>query len=312
MISVKNLTKQYKKSQKKAVDDISFSVNKGEYFTLLGPNGAGKTTTISILTTTLAKTSGEIYMAGFDLDQNPSQVRKSIGVIFQNPSLDRNLSAEENVRFHAFLYGLYQFKPSFKLMPKIYQDQVMQLAELLDIKDSMFKPIHTFSGGMKRKLEIVRSLMHNPKILFLDEPTSGLDPVSRKNLWQYIRQIREKENTTIFLTTHYLEEAEESDTVCIINEGKIISLGTPKEIKNKLTQSYMKISTEHKNKLIKELKKLNYDYIDEGDITINFSSEAEIHQILRSIETPLSNINIHNPTLEEAYLNLIDESGKNI
>lgn len=234
IISVSHLSKRYKKADKSAVDDISFSVQPGEFFALLGPNGAGKTTTISILTTTLAKTSGEVQIAGFDVDRQSAQVRKNIGIIFQNPSIDLNLSAEENLRFHAILYGLYPFAASYSLMPAEYKSQVMQLSEVLGIKNDLFKPVKTFSGGMKRKLEIIRSLMHHPKVLFLDEPTSGLDPASRRTLWQYLRDIRKQQNTTIFLTTHYLEEAESADRVCIINEGKIAFLGTIPQIKKQL------------------------------------------------------------------------------
>lgn len=238
VIEVKNLVKRYKKSQTNAVDDISFDVDEGEFFTFLGPNGAGKTTTISILTTLLSKTSGEVKVAGFDSDKQSSKVRKNIGIIFQNPSIDLNLSAEENIRFHSILYGLYNFAPAFRLMPKSYQNRVLELAKILGIEKDLFKPVKTFSGGMKRKLEILRSLMHKPKVLFLDEPSVGLDPLSRKNLWEYINSVRKKEKTTVFLTTHYLDEAEDADKVCIINHGKIVAFGKPSDIKKRLTTTY--------------------------------------------------------------------------
>lgn len=244
IIEVKNLVKRYKGSKVNAVDDISFYVEEGAFFSLLGPNGAGKTTAISILTTLLSKTSGEVTIAGFDVEREPSKVRQIIGVIFQNPSLDLNLTAEENIRFHSNLYNLYPYRPSFKLMDKEYQDEVMKLAEILEIKKSLFNPVKTLSGGMKRKLEIIRSLMHKPKVLFLDEPTTGLDPVSRRNLWQYLKEIRKKTNTTIFLTTHYLEEAEGSNYVVIIDNGKIVAKGSPLEIEKKgqsLEEAYVDI-----------------------------------------------------------------------
>lgn len=234
VIKVINLVKRYKKADKNAVDDVSFDVNSGEFFALLGPNGAGKTTIINVLTTTLSKTSGSVEIAGYNLDKNPSEVRRNIGVIFQKPSLDLNLTAEENLRFHTILYGLYSFKPFFSLMPEDYKKRVYELADVLGIKKDLFKPIKTFSGGMQRKLEIIRTLMHKPKVLFLDEPTSGLDPLSRKSLWEYLKEVRKQENTTIFLTTHYLEEAENADKVCIINEGKVVAYGTPEEIKTNL------------------------------------------------------------------------------
>ncbi|HEX6977361.1 MAG TPA: ATP-binding cassette domain-containing protein [Patescibacteria group bacterium] len=243
-IEVKNLVKKYKKAKINAVDNISFNVKEGEFFAFLGPNGAGKTTTISILTTTLSKTTGKVTIAGFNLDKEGKMVRQNIGVIFQNPSLDVNLTAEENIRFHTILYGIYPFAPSFSLMPSSYQEKVKSLSKLIGIEKEIFSPIKTFSGGMKRKLEIIRSLMHNPKILFLDEPTSGLDPLSRKNLWSYINSVRKTNGTTIFLTTHYLEEAENADHVIIINHGKIAVEGSPHAIKKHaktLEDAYVKI-----------------------------------------------------------------------
>lgn len=231
VIEVKNLVKRYKKAKVNAVDGVSFYVEEGAFFSLLGPNGAGKTTAISILTTLLSKTSGEATINGFDVERQPGKVRQEIGVIFQNPSLDINLTAEENIRFHANLYNLYAYRPSFALMDPKYQKTVMNLAKVVGLNKDIFRPVKTLSGGMKRKLEIIRSLMHNPKVLFLDEPTTGLDPVSRKNLWQYLKEIRRKTKTTIFLTTHYLEEAEGSDYVCIIDNGKVVAKGTPEEIK---------------------------------------------------------------------------------
>jgi len=238
IIRVENLVKRYKKAKKNAVDNISFSVEKGEFFAFLGPNGAGKTTTISILTTMLSKTSGKAEVAGFSLDKNPKQIRQQIGVIFQGHTLDLNLTAEENIRMHASLYGLYAYRPLYRLMPQAYKKRIQELGEVLRLGEEVFQPIKTFSGGMKRKLEIIRSLMHHPKILFLDEPTAGLDPISRRNLWSYLQDVRNNEQTTVFLTTHYLEEAEEADHVCIINEGKIVALGTPEQVKKDLLKDY--------------------------------------------------------------------------
>lgn len=246
IIEVKHLTKTYHKAKENAVDDVSFYVEEGSFFSLLGPNGAGKTTIISILTTILSKTSGSATIAGFDVENQASEVRRKIGVIFQNPSLDLNLTAEENVRFHTNLYGLYPYRPSFSLMPTSYQSKVLELAKVLDLEKNLHQPVKNLSGGMKRKLEIVRSLMHQPKVLFLDEPTTGLDPLSRRNLWQYLKEIRAKEGITLFLTTHYLEEAESSDYLCVINHGKIVHKGSPQEIKQSLKsksldEAYIKI-----------------------------------------------------------------------
>lgn len=238
IISVNHLVKQYKSSKTKAVDDITFDVAEGEFFAFLGPNGAGKTTTISILTTILAKTSGDVKIAGYDIDKQQSEIRSRVGIIFQNPSLDRNLTAEENIRLHAILYGMYPFRPTYSTMPQLYKDRVKQLAAVLGLGEEIYKPISTFSGGMKRKLEIIRGLMHSPKVLFLDEPTIGLDPVSRRDLWNYLKKVRKESKTTIFLTTHYLEEAEDADHVAIINHGKIVTFGTPDEIKKSVMKTY--------------------------------------------------------------------------
>jgi ABC-2 type transport system ATP-binding protein len=216
------------------VDDISFSVNEGEFFAFLGPNGAGKTTTISILTTTLGKTSGEVKIAGYDINREAKLVRENVGIIFQKPSIDTNLTAEENIRFHACLYGIFPYRFTFKMMPKQYRGTVLELAEIVGISEQLFKPVKKLSGGQQRKLEIIRSLIHTPKILFLDEPTTGLDAVARHSLWQYLNEVRLKNGTAIFLTTHYIDEAEGADTVCIINHGKIAACCSPTELKETL------------------------------------------------------------------------------
>ncbi|MDR0999244.1 MAG: ATP-binding cassette domain-containing protein [Clostridiales bacterium] len=231
VIEVKNLVKQYRGAKSPSVDNISFSVEQGEFFAFLGPNGAGKTTTISILTTTLSKTSGAAKIAGLDTNKDARKVREHIGIISQNPSLDVNLTAEENIRFHAALYGLYGYRPSFKLMPKAYKKQVGELAEIVGVGDALFKPVKKLSGGMQRKFEIIRSLVHTPEVLFLDEPTQGLDTVSRRELWEYINSVREQFGTTVFLTTHYIDEAEHATNVCLINNGKIAFCGSPDEMK---------------------------------------------------------------------------------
>lgn len=311
IIEVKDLVKKYKKANTNAVDGISFEVKEGELFAFLGPNGAGKTTTISMLTTTLSKTSGSITIAGFDTEKESSKVRQNVGIIFQNPSLDLNLTAEENIRFHSVLYGLYTFRPSYQLMPKDYKKRVEQLSSVLGLGKEIFKPIKSFSGGMKRKLEIIRSLMHKPKVLFLDEPTVGLDPLSRKNLWEYLQEVRKTEKTTIFLTTHYLDEAEGADRICIINHGKIVSLGTPNKIKQELVKEYIEIDSEkNRKKLVEELIDKKMKVEGSGPFIVHLN-DNEVHKILKSIDTPLDHIRIHTPTLEEAYLEIISEQNNN-
>ncbi len=309
IIIIKDLVKKYKKADRNAVDGITLEVHEGEFFAFLGPNGAGKTTTISILTTTLSKTSGSITIAGYDTDKQSSLVRQNVGIIFQNPSLDLNLTAEENIRFHSILYGLYPFAPTFSLMPNDYRKRVQELAKVLDLGNDIFKPIKSFSGGMKRKLEIIRSLMHKPKVLFLDEPTVGLDPLSRKNLWEYLVSVRKTEKTTVFLTTHYLDEAEGADRICIINHGKIVALGTPAKIKQDLIEEYIEIDSKDRKKLREELTIKKFIFKGNGPFTIQLV-DSEAHKILKSIDTNLTHINVHTPTLEEAYLEIISEENE--
>ena len=306
VIKVENLVKRYKSAERNAVDGISFSVDTGEFFAFLGPNGAGKTTTISILTTTLSKSSGRVEIAGFDLDQNANKVRSLVGVIFQKPSLDENLTAEENVRLHAVLYGLYSFRPTFALMPPGYKKRVSELAEVLGIKDEIFKPVKTFSGGMKRKMEIIRSLMHQPKVLFLDEPTDGLDPGSRRSLWEYLQKIRREQETTFFLSTHYLEEAELSDRVCIIKGGRVIALGTPLEIKKSITEEYLLVDAEDRDELRKELEKSDLPFDEDPLFKVDIGRRSA-QEIIQAIRTPLTFLKIHSPSLEDAYLEIVRE-----
>ena len=249
IIQVEELVKQYDKAKTPAVKGVSFAVNEGEFFAFLGPNGAGKTTTISILTTTLSKTSGRVTIAGYDVEKEAKQVRDKVGIIFQQPSLDLQLSAEENIRFHACLYGMFSYRPAFRLMPKEYRNRVMELAEIVGIQDALFKPVKKLSGGMQRKLEIIRSLMHTPAVLFLDEPTQGLDAVSRRSLWEYINNVRKEHGTTVFLTTHYIDEAEHVDKVCIINQGQVASCCPPEEMKKSLLQQEIILDAEDRERL---------------------------------------------------------------
>jgi ABC-2 type transport system ATP-binding protein len=237
IVSVKNLCKSFK--ELKAVNNISFEVKRGEIFAFLGPNGAGKTTTIKMLTTLLNPTSGEISVNGFDPAKDKDSVRKSFGIVFQDPSLDDELTAYENLEFHAVLYHV----PSDQRKPRI--DYLLKFVGLWDRKDDRVK---TFSGGMKRRLEIARGLIHHPKILFLDEPTLGLDPQTRNHVWDYIKQLNKDEQMTIFFTTHYMEEADKAaSTVAVIDHGKIVRIGKPAEIKKSakaksLEEAFLKIT----------------------------------------------------------------------
>ena len=221
IITVNNLVKTFKDFT--AVDHISFQVKKGEIFAFLGPNGAGKSTTIKMLTTLLTPASGEILIDGFNPVSQKNEARKSFGIVFQDPSLDGDMSAYENMVLHAIMYKV----PKSTRQARI--NELLKFVDLADRRDSMVK---TFSGGMKRRLEIARGLLHHPRILFLDEPTLGLDPQTRNHLWNYLREVNKNEGMTVFFTTHYMEEAERiADKIAIIDKGKIIASGTGESLK---------------------------------------------------------------------------------
>lgn len=223
MIDVKNLTKRF--GDFIAVDQINFRVEKGKIFAFLGPNGAGKTTTIKMLTTLTQPTSGEIRINGFDPTTQKDETRRSFGIVFQDQSLDDELTAYENMEFHGVLYGVSKEKRRERM------EDLLKMVELWERRDDLVKH---FSGGMKRRLEIARGLVHHPKILFLDEPTLGLDPQTRNHIWNYIKDLNAKENVTVFFTTHYMEEADRvADTIVIIDRGKIIIEGKSKELQQK-------------------------------------------------------------------------------
>lgn len=240
IIEVKDLTKVFKNL--KAVNNISFSVKQGQIFAFLGPNGAGKSTTIKMLTTLLEPSSGEIKINGFSPDKNKNEIRKSFGIVFQDQSLDDDLTAWENMEFHAVLYKV----PANTRKEKI--EKLLKFVELWDRRNDLVKK---FSGGMKRRLEMARGLLHHPKILFLDEPTLGLDPQTRNHIWTYIKEINKQEKMTVFFTTHYMDEAEKiANEIAIIDQGKIIAKGTVKQLKKQtkttnLEEAFLKL-TGHK------------------------------------------------------------------
>lgn len=220
-VDVKNLTKKFRNII--AVDNISFQVRQGEIFAFLGPNGAGKTTTIRILTTLLKPTSGTLTVNGFDPIKEKDKVRSSFGIVFQDPSLDSDLTAYENMEFHAIMYHLSK---------EVRRQRIERLLKMMELWDRRNELVKNFSGGMKRRLEIARGLTHHPKILFLDEPTLGLDPQTRNRIWEHIKELNKKENMTVFFTTHYMEEAEEvSDRIAIIDHGRIITQGSARELR---------------------------------------------------------------------------------
>lgn len=237
IIEVTNLTKKF--GDIAAVDDISFSIMQGEIFAFLGPNGAGKTTTIKMLTTLLNPTSGHIRINGYDPSTQQDNIRKSFGIVFQDPSLDDELTAWENMEFHGVLY---------KVPKDIRRQRIEELLKFVELWDRRNDLVKTFSGGMSRRLEVARGLIHHPKILFLDEPTLGLDPQTRNHIWSHINKLNEKENMTVFLTTHYMEEAEKvARKIAIIDHGKIVAQGTSGELKERtgtssLEEAFLKLT----------------------------------------------------------------------
>lgn len=239
IIEVKNLVKKF--GDFTAVNDVSFSVEKGEIFAFLGPNGAGKSTTIKMLTTLLSPTGGSISINGFDPTTEADKVRHSFGIVFQDPSLDDDLTALENMQFHGVLYNV----PAKTRASRI--DELLKFVDLADRKDSLVKE---FSGGMKRRLEIARGLLHHPKIIFLDEPTLGLDPQTRNHMWNYLRELQKAEGITVFFTTHYMEEAEKmAERIAVIDHGKIIASGTAETLKGEtgtdsLEEAFLKLTGE--------------------------------------------------------------------
>lgn len=237
IIRVKNLTKKFDKLI--AVNEISFEVKKGEVFAFLGPNGAGKTTAIKMMTTLLSPTRGEISLNGFDVLKDRNEVRQSFGIVFQDPSLDDDLTAYENMEFHGVIY----------YVPKdVRKTRIEELLRLVDLWDRKKDLVKTFSGGMKRRLEIARGLLHHPKVLFLDEPTLGLDPQTRNHIWNYVKDLNKKEKVTVFFTTHNMEEAERvAERIAIIDHGKIVASGTSEELKKKtavetLEQAFLELT----------------------------------------------------------------------
>lgn len=304
-IQVSNLIKRF--GNFTAVDKISFSVKEGEIFGFLGPNGAGKTTTISIITTTQQPTSGTIKVYGKDVLKERDAARQMLGIVFQDPSLDDELTAYENLDFHARLYGVKQNK-------KEIIDNVLKLVEL---DQNTNKLVKTFSGGMKRRLEIARGFIHKPKVLFLDEPTIGLDPQTRRKIWDYIRKLNREDGLTIILTTHYLEEADQlCDRISIIDHGRIIKTGTPKELKSSMGGDVIRVETEKKKELKELLSKPFVKSIKETETGLEITVKGDGSKVVPMMTeiSAKAGININSvllkqPSLEDVFINL---TGKDI
>jgi len=300
IVEVEGLRKEF--GNLVAVDGVSFSIGEGEVFGLLGPNGAGKTTTLHMLATLLKPSGGTARINGFDVLKQPAKVRKSIGMVFQEPSSDDLLTGYENLKLHALLYGV----PANVRKKRI--EEVLNLVGLWDRRGDLVKH---YSGGMRRRLEIARGLLHSPKVLFLDEPTLGLDVQTRTAVWDYIKKLKAEYNMTLFMTTHYLEEADAMcDRIAIIDQGKILKMGTPKELKDSLGGDVIEIAVKEdsedlssilsKVSLVKEVKKEDHTY----RIMAELGEEAapEIIEAVRDKGLHISRISVTKPTLDEVYL----------
>lgn len=296
IIEVRDLVKEY--GDLVAVRGISFAVERGEIFGFLGPNGAGKTTTINILCTLLAPTSGSAVLDGCDVVKNRERVRESIGLVFQDPSLDDRLTARENLEFHAYAYRVPKDERSERIR------EVLEMVELLDrAKDR----VETFSGGMKRRLEIARGLLHYPKVLFLDEPTIGLDPQTRNSIWSYIHDLKKRHDITIFLTTHYMDEAENCSRIAIIDYGEIIAMDTPEGLKGQVGGDVVKVTTEDDIEAERVLiEDFGVTMIQDRECLCFEveSGERFIPRFIRDFPVAVSSISLHRPTLDDVFLKL--------
>ncbi|MBX5477057.1 MAG: ATP-binding cassette domain-containing protein [Clostridia bacterium] len=296
VIEVDQLTRTF--GEITAVDHIAFTVEEGEIFGFLGPNGAGKSTTIQMLATLLAPTSGTARLAGFDVRRQAMDVRKQIGIVFQDPSLDSRLTAEENLRFHARLYGV----PA-----DVYRKRSDEVLDMMGLKDRRQSLVSTFSGGMKRRLEIARGLLHRPRVLFLDEPTVGLDPQTRAAIWDYVKRLRDETGITIFMTTHYLDEAEHCDRIAIIDHGRIVALDTPAALKRGLGGDVIYLRGPDLPGLAARLKQefgLDAEHA-EGRLVIRTADAASLApRILAAVGSGVESLEIKQPTLDDVFLSL--------
>ncbi len=278
------------------VRGIDLTVAQGETFGFLGPNGAGKTTTIAMLCTLAMPTAGRIEVAGHDVRTAPGRVRRSLGIVFQETTLDGDLTAAENLRFHADLYAL----PKATLPARV--DAMLDLAGLADRRDSL---VGSFSGGMRRRLEIARGLMHRPRVLFLDEPTIGLDPHARARLWVHLREVREREATTLFLTTHYLDEAEQCDRVAIIDDGRIVAQGTPAELKAVLAADVVDLRTGDDAVAAASLRsRFGIDAVaGPNGLRVQAEDGARlVPRLCAGLDVPVYEVTVTRPSLDDVFL----------
>jgi ABC-2 type transport system ATP-binding protein len=293
-IAVQGLTKTY--GEIEAVRGIDFEVARGETFGFLGPNGAGKSTTISMLCTLVRPTGGSAWVAGLDVVDDRDRVRRNIGLVFQDTTLDNYLSAEQNLRLHAELYGM----PREAIAPRMRT--VLQMLQLWERRESL---VGTFSGGMKRRLEIARGLLHSPRVLFLDEPTIGLDPQTRSSIWSYITKLEDEQDVTIFLTTHYMDEAEYCDRIAIIDRGKIVALDTPEALKASVGKDRVQITTDDDEAAIAALgERFGIEaQMAEGEVTFGVASgEQFVPRLFAELGLPIRSVSVARPSLDDVFM----------
>ncbi|WP_026476574.1 ABC transporter ATP-binding protein [Alkaliphilus transvaalensis] len=299
LIEVQDFVKKYDKFV--AVNNVTFEVEEGTIFAFLGPNGAGKSTTINTLCTILEKTSGRLAIDNKDLSHEKDAVRRAIGVVFQESTLDNKMTVHENLIMHCHFYGV----PKGEAAKRI--DFVLELVGMQNWKR---KIVSGLSGGMKRRVEIARSLLHYPKVLFLDEPTTGLDPQTRAHIWDYIVKLQKEKKVTIFLTTHYMEEAEISNKVAIMDAGKIVALDTPRGLKQKYTKDIANIATSNEEALETALNKAEFDYTKKfGYYSIDATSLPKLMEIIGELRASITDLEIKKGTLNDVFLAI---TGKDI
>lgn len=301
IVEINNLKKSYKDVV--AVDDLSFKVNKGELFAFLGVNGAGKSTTINIISGVLKKDEGSVKVCGYDIDNQSGEIKGNIGIVFQNSVLDKKLTAYENLKYRAAMYGITGDE---------FKKRITEIDGLLDLKEILKRPIEKLSGGQKRRIDIARALMHKPKLLILDEPTTGLDPKTRKTVWQVIDKLRAEDGLTVFLTTHYMEEAANADYVVILDSGKKVAEGTPHELKNVYASDFIKFYN-NIDEAENWFKSLNKTYKRERDyLQVEVKNTFEVVEYFKQKPEIFDDFEIVKGTMDNVFLNVTGKDLKEV
>lgn len=301
IIEIEHLHKSFK--EVKAVDDISFNVKQGELFAFLGVNGAGKSTTINIISGVLKKDGGKVSVCGYNIDTETAKIKERIGIVFQNSVLDKKLSVYENLKYRANLYGIFG---------KEFKDRLDEIVGLLDLQNILKRPLNKLSGGQKRRIDIARALIHKPQLLILDEPTTGLDPKTRITVWNVIERLRKESGLTVFLTTHYMEEAADSDYVVIIDSGKIVAEGTPHELKNSYASDFIKFYN-NREEAEKYFGKLGYPIKHERDFTeIEMKSTSEAVKFFKEKPELFDDFEVLKGNMDNVFLKVTGKDLKGV